>query len=116
MSDDVIERSDQWLDALADYLSREAFYTTDKTVPHGESTVEGLHRAAREFRGVVEENEQLREGGKQLDGVIRRLVDENEQLREGLCAALEYLELVPDGSIDYEATLIRVRGALGEPA
>lgn len=50
----VIGRSDQWLDALADYLSRESCYTTDKTVPYGESTVEGLHRAAREFRGAVE--------------------------------------------------------------
>jgi hypothetical protein len=35
-----------------------------------------------------------------------------DRLRGGLRAALEYLELVPDDSVDYEAALIRVRAAL----
>jgi hypothetical protein len=43
----------------------------------------------------------------------RGAVEENERLRGGLRAALDYLELVPDDSVDYEAALIRVRDALG---
>jgi hypothetical protein len=48
-----------------------------------------------------------------LDADDRGAVEENERLRGGLRAALDYLELVPDDSVDYEAALIRVRDALG---
>jgi hypothetical protein len=60
---------------------------------------------------VIDTMERLvdRAAAEQLEGAV----GENERLRGGLRAALEYLELVPDDSVDYEAALIRVRSALG---
>jgi hypothetical protein len=51
---------------------------------HAQRWAEELRALDDQLRGVVDENERLREGGLQLDGVIRRLVDENEELRAAL--------------------------------
>jgi hypothetical protein len=48
-----------------------------------------------------------------LEDQLAGAVKDVERLRVGLRAALDYLELVPDDSVDYEAALIRVRDAFG---
>jgi hypothetical protein len=60
-------------------------------------------------REAAAENERLREGGMQLDGVIRRLVDENEKLRHEVQArddviyhAAEHLRHALDVIAAYE--------------
>lgn len=47
------ERAD-WLDRLADYLSREDRFTTDRTLPLNVSTVDGLRLAADQLEGAAE--------------------------------------------------------------
>jgi hypothetical protein len=52
-------RRNVWLEMVADYLSKESRFTTDATVPDGLSTVDGLRRAAADYRTAVEALEEI---------------------------------------------------------
>jgi hypothetical protein len=74
--------------------------------------VTGLLGRTPEAESIVRHIEWLDREAARQSAAIRGAVGEAERLRGGLQAALDYLELVPDDSVDYEAALIRVRAAL----
>lgn len=89
---DCKSRAADWLDRLADYLSREERFTTDVTLPDQVSTVEGLRSAADVTEGLLAEREQLRELDRRHDAFVRDLAAAFQQ--HGVPALLPWDEAI----------------------